>query len=54
MSPIFFDLECHVVLRSCTVRVDDIVPMKYYEVHVPIRLKACYNNSKGRISKKAM
>ena len=28
--------------------------LRYYEVHVLISLKACYNNSKGRILKKTL
>ena len=34
------------------MRVDHIVPVKNYEVHVLISLKACYNNSEGRILQK--
>ena len=44
MLPIFFD-EYHVLWRSCTVRVDNIVPVKNYEVHVLISLTSC---NKGR------
>ena len=50
----FFGLKYHVLWRSCTVRVDHIVLVKNYEVHVLISLKACYNNSKGRILKKTL
>ena len=48
----FSDLEYHVVWRSCTVWVHHILPVKNCEVLVS--LKACYNNSKGRILKKSL
>ena len=50
----FFDFEYHAMRRSCTVRVDHILPVKNYEVHVLISLKACYNNFNGRILKKTI
>ena len=36
------------------MRVDHSAPVKKYEVHVRISLKACYNNSKGRMLKKTL
>ena len=53
MSSKFFDLQYHVVWRSCTVKVEHIVPMKNYETHVLISLRVCYN-FKGRILKKTL